>query len=123
VPYALSRKRNPASGIHGAEQDIEKTKEEVETLKVQLEQAKILRKNKEQYDALAGLIMQHPARSETEKYADLETDDPPLRLVEALAWSRRVNWFSILPIQMAFSIATCLLSAGISRNSTTRSTS
>lgn len=52
-----------------SEQDIERTKQDVESLKLQLEQAKILRKNKEQYDALAGLIMQHPARSETEKYA------------------------------------------------------
>jgi hypothetical protein len=117
-------KRNPASGFHGAEQDIEKTKEEVETLKVQLEQAKILRKNKEQYDALAGLIMQHPARSETEKYADLETDDPPLRLVHGgtcLVAPRELGFYLVHPIP--FSIATCLLSAGISRNSTTRSTS
>lgn len=49
------------------EADIEKAKREIETLKEQLQQARVLRRNKEEYDVLAAMIQEHPVRKVTER--------------------------------------------------------
>jgi len=49
------------------ENEIEKTKKEIEKLKIELEEEKQIRKNKEEYEILGGVINSFPSRSETQK--------------------------------------------------------
>ncbi len=49
------------------EQQIEKTKTEIQNLKEELVRERLIRKNKEEYDLLAATIQQYPSRDQTAK--------------------------------------------------------
>eukprot|EP00128_Syssomonas_multiformis_P001554 Colp12_sorted_trinity150504_noHs@32387 len=57
------------------EQSIKDTERDIERLTEELEREKIVRKNRQEYDALAKIIMEHPPRSETEsRIVELEAE-------------------------------------------------
>jgi THO complex subunit 7 len=65
----------PTCRPSSAETSIESTKREIEELKVQLEQERVVRQHKEEYEAIARLINELPARQDTENaIAALEGD-------------------------------------------------
>nr|XP_002119739.1 THO complex subunit 7 homolog [Ciona intestinalis] len=65
-------------------------KKEIEKCKTELAEARLIRKNRKEYDALAGVVLQHPDRQQTEgQISELKCDlkeleANELRLVEKL---------------------------------------
>nr|CAB3266950.1 THO complex subunit 7 homolog [Phallusia mammillata] len=75
--------------------------EEIEKCKKELEEARLVRKNRQQYDALAGVVLKHPDRRKTEgqineldeELKDLQASE--LQLIEKLD-SRKKQFHALL---------------------------
>jgi len=62
---------------------VEVANREIESCKAELEKAKLVRKNRQQYDVMAEVVLQHPDRVETEKkIVDCQEELKEMRQIE-----------------------------------------